>query len=54
MSNRFGLEELCECANCGAETFGESALALCDECADGTYRAAERELDPESFEELPF
>lgn len=49
MENRFGLENLSECASCHVETFdGER---YCEECSEERYAAAEME---EELSELPF
>jgi hypothetical protein len=38
VSNRFGLEEIGDCANCGAEVIGE---AECSDCGELRYAKAE-------------
>ena len=39
MSNRFGLEDINECANCGDETLN---VTLCPSCQDARYDVRER------------
>lgn len=50
MENRFGLEDMAECVNCGAEALA-NGVTLCDACADGPYaEMLEEAEEPEALD----